>query len=55
MPKLPPPKMRKVTSPILEAQKKRGHGPGGPHTPGAKAKRAKHNDFDHSKTSQRKK
>jgi len=31
----------KVKSPILEKAKERGHGPGGPHTPGAKAKRAK--------------
>lgn len=33
------PKRRK--SPILEAQRKRGYGPGGPSTPGAKKKRKK--------------
>ena len=50
MPKLTPPKMKPVKSPILEASKKKGYGPGGPQTPGAKAKRNQGNDFDHSKT-----
>jgi len=28
-------------SPILERARKKGYGPGGPHTPGAKAKKKK--------------
>lgn len=43
---LKPPKMQKVKSPILESMKS---SPGGPHTPGEKAKRAAANDFDQSK------
>jgi len=34
--KMKPHKPAKVKSPILEASKKKGYGPGGPHTPGAK-------------------
>lgn len=33
-------KPKKVKSPILEDAKKRGYGPGGPKTPGAKKKKA---------------
>jgi hypothetical protein len=32
-------KPKKVKSPILEDAKKRGYGPGGPQTPGAKKKK----------------
>lgn len=34
-----PYKPAKRKSPILEASKKKGYGPGGPHTPGAKKKK----------------
>ena len=40
-PKMRPPKRPKIESPILKDAEKRGYGPGGPHTPGAKAKRKK--------------
>jgi len=35
-PKMKPHKPAKVKSPILEASKKKGYGPGGPMTPGAR-------------------
>lgn len=53
-PKMKPYKPAKVTSPILDRMKERGYGPGGPQTPGAKAKRNTGNDFDHSKTTKKK-
>jgi len=43
---LKPPPKRKVKSPILEDAKRRGHGPGGPHTPGAKKKKRKNADSE---------
>jgi len=41
MAKMKPHIPAKVKSPILERAKKRGYGPGGPQTPGAKEKRRK--------------
>ena len=41
MAKMKPHKPKRVKSPILERAKKRGYGPGGPMTPGAKKKKKK--------------